>query len=343
VTVVATVRGEVVGRTRCDLYREDLRDGGHGDGHYAFDLGLPSGLHPDSAFTVFVEDLHHRFELTFSPSAPDLLDGSTLARSEELGKEEDSDSRPVAPGMGFSGFQPALSHIAADELRPADPIRVDVAVAQITPAPQYLGYIDRVVMHSIEGWAMDLLDPVRRVTVVATVNGEVVGRARCDLYREDLRSGGYGDGRYAFHLDLPRRLELGSSFEVHVDDVDHPFELMLAPGAIKVDDDGHGHPGTLSGEDRADGDDAKADVTEHHSPGQTPVPTAALSDVDSLQITLGRLQQQIQRLQDQVAAVASIADSSTLPGAGPLIPPPPAETVSLKARGLYYRFLSTIR
>ncbi len=55
----------------------------------------------------------------------------------------------------------------------------------------------------VNGWCWDPADPARRVTLVVLVDGEPVGLTVADLYREDLKTSGIGDGAHAFMFLLP--------------------------------------------------------------------------------------------------------------------------------------------
>ena len=79
---------------------------------------------------------------------------------------------------------------------------------------EYLGRIDECAGGIVAGWAFDRDPAGNPVEVEVLVNDEVVAAARADLFREDLRTAGLGDGRHAFQIGVP--LTVGRSAPVVV-------------------------------------------------------------------------------------------------------------------------------
>lgn len=111
-------------------------------------------------------------------------------------------------GDGFNGFDVALS-------APLDrAVRVDVRVASgpslggspflRSAAPRYVGWFDGVDGFSAGGWALDLAEPGRAVTVQALCDGAAIGTGLADLHRGDVVEAGLPHGRCGFHLLLER-------------------------------------------------------------------------------------------------------------------------------------------
>jgi MoaA/NifB/PqqE/SkfB family radical SAM enzyme len=73
--------------------------------------------------------------------------------------------------------------------------------------------IDAVRDNSVLGWAVDLRDPHKTVTVDVYSGDRLIGSAVADRFREDLLRAGMGHGRHAFACDLP--------------EVDHPTTITL--------------------------------------------------------------------------------------------------------------------
>ena len=69
------------------------------------------------------------------------------------------------------------------------------------------GHVDGVEAGMVSGWVINKLDIGSRCTVIAVNQGQVVSEAKADLYRDDLRAQGFGDGRHAFRLELPFLLD----------------------------------------------------------------------------------------------------------------------------------------
>jgi hypothetical protein len=78
------------------------------------------------------------------------------------------------------------------------------------------GYIDGVKGWFLTGWAHDPERPGERLELDVELDGEPLGRCVANLGRPDLAKRGVGDGRHAFRIKLPRRLEQGSDHTVLV-------------------------------------------------------------------------------------------------------------------------------
>jgi glycosyltransferase involved in cell wall biosynthesis len=65
------------------------------------------------------------------------------------------------------------------------------------------GCLDEVGRDQISGWAQDSLDSERRVSLVVTINGDVVGRTLANRHRPDLAAAGFGSGWHGFRINIP--------------------------------------------------------------------------------------------------------------------------------------------
>ncbi len=73
------------------------------------------------------------------------------------------------------------------------------------------GYVEAADAGEIRGWAADLGDPGRALSVVLRENGEEIASTRADGARPDLAAAGINDGRAGFRLPYaPRRLPPGT-------------------------------------------------------------------------------------------------------------------------------------
>jgi hypothetical protein len=78
------------------------------------------------------------------------------------------------------------------------------------------GYLDFVARDCIGGWAQDSADPERRVGLVITINGEVVGRILANQYRADLMTAAIGSGHHSFWVRIPGGLSPVRSYLIGV-------------------------------------------------------------------------------------------------------------------------------
>lgn len=156
--VVEILDGDsVVGRGVADLYREDLRDAGIGEGSHGFRITLSRGL---------LDPGVHRLQARVA-NEPGMLDGEV---SVECAPEADASVK---------------------------------------------GIFDGVDGHVAHGWVCTLGDPERRLAVEIVEGGRVVGRGVADIYREDLRMAGVGDGKHGFRIRLSRVLLDGRVHRLH--------------------------------------------------------------------------------------------------------------------------------
>lgn len=83
-------------------------------------------------------------------------------------------------------------------------------------APQPEGFVDLVNTEVVAGWAWCPDDPERRMVIEVVVTDDSVVTLVADTYRQDLASGGVGDGCYGFVHHFPERLDAGTVDQVQV-------------------------------------------------------------------------------------------------------------------------------
>jgi SAM-dependent methyltransferase len=67
---------------------------------------------------------------------------------------------------------------------------------------QFAGYIDVFDQSSIAGWAADTKAPIAPVIVDVYIDDRLQATLTADVFRQDLKDAGYGDGRKGFSLQL---------------------------------------------------------------------------------------------------------------------------------------------
>lgn len=68
---------------------------------------------------------------------------------------------------------------------------------------QLVGYIDLFDQNAIAGWATNVNTPTVPVSVDVYIDDRLQATVLCDLFRQDVKDAGYGDGRKGFMLALP--------------------------------------------------------------------------------------------------------------------------------------------
>ena len=111
-----------------------------------------------------------------------------------------------------------------------------VAITRNSLPPRWSGGLNGVTRQRIEGWAWDAASPKTPMELVILDNGEVVGRALANHYREDLKSAGMGDGYHGFILVIPGGLSPLTPHVIQVlgeaDGCELPDSpVTIAPGA----------------------------------------------------------------------------------------------------------------
>jgi hypothetical protein len=91
--------------------------------------------------------------------------------------------------------------------------------------------LDVVGSEAIGGWVMDKAAPALRLDVTVLAGESVVGKAKADAFRQDLKDAGTGDGTYAFHFPLSRKLQKGERVRILASVGKSDQVLMDAPFA----------------------------------------------------------------------------------------------------------------
>lgn len=76
------------------------------------------------------------------------------------------------------------------------------------------GFVDRVTLWEIEGWAQDCAHPEMPVCLDVQVDGQVVAQVLAGAHRADLEAAGLGSGCHSFALRLAGAIRPGQSVEI---------------------------------------------------------------------------------------------------------------------------------
>jgi hypothetical protein len=172
-----------------------------------------------------------------------------LAHGEHVATATCDQPRPdlltLGAGDGTHGFRVRIPRVRFPAGAGASTVQLrDLATGQIVGEPVTYAYeaaptlsplpvhLERVQEEGlVNGWCWDPDEPGRRVHLVVLVDGQVVGRTTADLFRDDLKTGGVGDGAHAFRFLLPWEVIADkSSAQVTLGDAE--TGLLLAASAI---------------------------------------------------------------------------------------------------------------
>ena len=96
------------------------------------------------------------------------------------------------------------------------------------------GCLDEVGRREIRGWASDTDAPDRRVSLVVSANGQVIGRCLANRERGDLATAGIGDGRHAFSFRPGGALSPLTRYEIAVRREGDGAHLAGSPAVIEA-------------------------------------------------------------------------------------------------------------
>jgi Putative Ig domain len=103
--------------------------------------------------------------------------------------------------------------------------------------PQYEGYNDGLNTDNVWGWAWDKSFPTSPIQVdiydstfdVVPAGTPLLARVNANLFRQDLRDAGKGDGNHAFVFPVPDALKDGNAHRIHVTFAGTKTDLSWSP------------------------------------------------------------------------------------------------------------------
>ncbi len=107
-----------------------------------------------------------------------------------------------------------------------------------------LGNIERVDRQGVQGWVRDETDPTSPVSLVVSVDDEVVSRVLANVYRQDLEQAGLGNGRHGFLLKLdglPPSIAHTVRIAREDDRTEMPGSPIVIPPTLRFDAEMQGH------------------------------------------------------------------------------------------------------
>jgi hypothetical protein len=124
-------------------------------------------------------------------------------RKKEPASSSRSSADPVQPLEG-------RSDIGSSQLQLIDPSQFE---GQSPDGHRIVGSLDAIVGHTVEGWAMNVQDPLKPVTVDIFDGDLLLGNAVAFMFRPELLAAGIGTGNHYFKFVLPESVFDG---DVHV-------------------------------------------------------------------------------------------------------------------------------
>ena len=106
-----------------------------------------------------------------------------------------------------------------------------VTVHQAAP-PTLMGFLDAAGCGIITGWAWDANQPNTPINVDIYDGASLIATIPANLFREDIRNAGIGDGFHGFSFTTPASLKNGALHSIHVAFASTSTELINSPRNI---------------------------------------------------------------------------------------------------------------
>ncbi|MGA0556503.1 CotH kinase family protein [Larkinella sp. VNQ87] len=131
----------------------------------------------------------------------------------------------------------SLTYTATDpqQARSTLSISLTVSPAITTPATvtgNFEGYLDKVECGSIRGWVWDRNKPNTPLMVEFFANNVSIGTALADIYRQDLKNAGKGNGAHVYNFPTPSSVKTGTPYQISAKVQNSNFTLSWSPKSL---------------------------------------------------------------------------------------------------------------
>ncbi|MFC5408220.1 kelch repeat-containing protein [Larkinella bovis] len=247
---------EVVATLQADVFRQDLKNAGKGNGNHAFIFPIPESLKDNKQHLLSARVASSSFILKDSPKAL-ICQGSDANPGNKLPKPPSptvmiapiaaqihvpfsatlvafTDPEGTSLTYGLTGLPDGLTinsgtrvisgtptvdgtfiltYTATDEGGASNSVSFNLTVLPVTPpvvTGSFEGYLDKVECGTIRGWVWDRNKPNTPVTVEFYTGGTVWGSTSANIFRQDLKDAGKGNGAHAYSFTVPDGLKDGT-------------------------------------------------------------------------------------------------------------------------------------
>jgi hypothetical protein len=252
-----------IGTTVANLYRPDLEEADKGNGAHGYSFPTPESLKDNQAHTIWGRVQGSNYVLKWAPKtlqcpranaapiAPVIAPLSATVKTlfiTSLPAFTDADNDPLTYhlmglplGLNFYSFSrtiagtPAvsgtfqLSYSASDSQHPAVTTTVTLTVNTPVVTGNFEGYLDKVECSSIRGWVWDRNQPNTPLTVEFFANDNSIGTVNADLFRQDLKDAGKGNGAHAYTFPTPTSVRNGTTYSISAKVQNSSYVLKWAP------------------------------------------------------------------------------------------------------------------
>ncbi|GAB3936215.1 CotH kinase family protein [Larkinella terrae] len=102
----------------------------------------------------------------------------------------------------------------------------------VTVTGNFEGYLDKVECGSIRGWVWDRNKPNTAFTVEFFANGTAIGTAKADIFRQDLKDAGKGNGSHVYTFPTPASVKTGTTYQISAKVQNSNFVLSWSPKTL---------------------------------------------------------------------------------------------------------------
>jgi D-alanine transfer protein len=177
-----------------DRLRQDLKNGGKGDGKHGFRYRVPESLKDGKTHVIRIKISGTSIELKGTPKTLGGSGDDKLAAASKL----------VAASKPFAASRPA-----------------------------YAGHHQATTSERITGWAWDGSQPDTPVKVDLYDGDQLLATILADRFRQDLKKGGKGDGRHGFVCSVPPSLKDGKKHMIRIRISGTSIDLKSTPQTLE--------------------------------------------------------------------------------------------------------------
>ncbi|MFD1143457.1 hypothetical protein ACFQ4C_20190 [Larkinella insperata] len=116
----------------------------------------------------------------------------------------------------------------------AAPMRAMSVVVNPPPATgNYEGFLDKVECGTIRGWVWDSKQPNTPLPVEFSADGIVIGSTLANIYRQDIKAAGKGNGEHVYNFRTPEHIKDGKSHSISARVLGTSYVLKWAPKTVE--------------------------------------------------------------------------------------------------------------
>ncbi|MFC5411107.1 ELWxxDGT repeat protein [Larkinella bovis] len=186
--------GQSIGTTDANIFRQDLKEAGKGNGVHAYSFPTPENLKNGQTYSISAKVYNSNYTLKWAPK--DLVCTGSSPEPDPTPGPDPGDDTPGPVGGNFEG------------------------------------YLDKVECGTIRGWVWDKDKPTTALKLEFFANGQSIGTADANIFRQDLKEAGKGNGVHAYSFPTPASLKNGQTYSISAKVYNSNYTLKWAPKTL---------------------------------------------------------------------------------------------------------------